>query len=62
MIDLSKEERIELVLLSGHEGWSFAKLEEFAEEFNIRHSYHPSGTWSGSLKKQACNYVILCIE
>ncbi len=31
---LSKEERIELVLLSGREGWSYRKI---ADEFNLRH-------------------------
>ncbi|CAI9735851.1 RDH7 dehydrogenase [Octopus vulgaris] len=39
MMDLSKEERIELVLLSGREGWTYRKI---AEEFNLRHPYrHP---------------------
>ncbi|KAK7068236.1 hypothetical protein SK128_005776 [Halocaridina rubra] len=33
---LSKEERIELVLLSGREGWSHRKI---AEEFNLRHPH-----------------------
>ncbi|CAI9734165.1 Hypothetical predicted protein [Octopus vulgaris] len=36
MMALSKEERIELVLLSGREGWSYRKI---AEEFNLRHPY-----------------------
>ncbi|CAI9717966.1 KEOPS complex subunit TP53RK isoform X1 [Octopus vulgaris] len=36
MMDLSKEEKIELVLLSRQEGWSYRKI---AEEFNLRHSY-----------------------
>ncbi|CAI9721953.1 MPC34374.1hypothetical protein [Octopus vulgaris] len=36
MMDLSKEAGIELVLLSGREGWSYRKI---AEEFNLRHPY-----------------------
>ncbi|CAI9724964.1 Hypothetical predicted protein [Octopus vulgaris] len=36
MMALSKEERIQLVLLSGREGWSYRKI---AEEFNLRHPY-----------------------
>ncbi|CAI9724917.1 uncharacterized protein LOC126412052 [Octopus vulgaris] len=36
VMDLSKEERIELVLLSGREGWSYRKI---AEEFDLRHPY-----------------------
>ncbi|CAI9724957.1 Hypothetical predicted protein [Octopus vulgaris] len=36
MMDLSKEKRIELLLLSGREGWSYRKI---AEEFNLRHPY-----------------------
>ncbi|CAI9719957.1 hypothetical protein C0J52_25601 [Octopus vulgaris] len=34
--DRMMEERIELVLLSGREGWSYRKI---AEEFNLRHPY-----------------------
>ncbi|CAI9727465.1 PLHD1 protein [Octopus vulgaris] len=36
MMVLSKEERIEIVLLTGREGWSYRKI---AEEFNLRHPY-----------------------
>ena len=36
MMALSKEERIELVLLSGQEGWSYRKI---AEEFYLQHPY-----------------------
>ncbi|CAI9736187.1 Hypothetical predicted protein [Octopus vulgaris] len=36
MMALSKEEIIELVLLSGREEWSYRKI---AEEFNLRHPY-----------------------
>ena len=36
MLALSKEERIDLVLLSGREGWCDRKI---AEEFNLRHPY-----------------------
>jgi transposase len=33
-MSLSKEERIELVLLSGREGWSYRQI---ADDFNARH-------------------------
>ena len=33
---LKSKERIELVFLSGREGWSYSKI---AEEFNFRHPY-----------------------
>ncbi|CAI9717278.1 uncharacterized protein LOC127529990 [Octopus vulgaris] len=36
MMAQSKEERIEIVLLGGREGWSYRKI---AEEFNLRHTY-----------------------
>ena len=36
MMALSKEERIELVLLSGRKIWSYRKI---AEEFNLRHPH-----------------------
>ena len=36
MMAVSKEERIDLVLLSGREGWSHHKI---AEEFNLQHPY-----------------------
>ena len=36
MMAVSKEERIDLVLLSGREGRSHRKI---AEEFNLRHPY-----------------------
>ncbi|CAI9727188.1 Hypothetical predicted protein [Octopus vulgaris] len=43
MMDLSKEERIELVLLSGREGWSYRKI---AEELNFRDPYsYPASKW-----------------
>ena len=38
---LPKEERVELVLLSGRKGWSYRKI---ADEFNVRHSMRiPTG-------------------
>ena len=36
MMGLSKEERIDLALLSGREGWSRRQI---AEEFSLRHPY-----------------------
>ena len=45
---LSKEERIDLVLLSGRDRWSLRKI---AEEFNCRHPY----------RQPICFYPVECV-